>query len=182
MLTATTVTAQVAEGPSRTFGAADLTVGFYDANDRLIASVRADQTVPGYVVDSGALSGVQRLSTLPSGFTGEPWAAEIRFTPDARFLYTSERNLTSNLPYAGFSRVSNPQGNGFTVEAFAASEFTSADGVINGLRRSAATPSAPAFQTNCFLANLNQLEPDGPALPAAAASGRGGCPAEHRRA
>ena len=41
------------------------------------------------------------------------------------------------VPFAGFSRVANPQGNGFTVEAFAANEFTAADGVINGLRRSA---------------------------------------------
>jgi hypothetical protein len=66
------------------------------------------------------------------------------------------------LPFAGFSRVANPQGNGFTVEAFAASEFTSADGVINGLRRSAATPSAPAFQTNCFLGLVNNLDADLP--------------------
>ena len=32
-------------------------------------------------------------------------------------LYTYETN-TANLVYSGFSRVSNPQGNGFSVEAF----------------------------------------------------------------
>ncbi|OGT56359.1 MAG: hypothetical protein A3E01_10910 [Gammaproteobacteria bacterium RIFCSPHIGHO2_12_FULL_63_22] len=79
------------------------------------------------------------------------------------FLYTSERNLSSNLPYAGFSRVSNPQGNGFTVESFPASTFTSADSFINGIRRLAATPSSPAFQTNCFLANLNEESAGGTA-------------------
>ena len=49
-----------------TFGDANLTVGFYDSNDRLIASVRADQTVPGYVVDSGVLNGVSKV-VLPAG-------------------------------------------------------------------------------------------------------------------
>ena len=72
------------------------------------------------------------------------------------FLYTSELSSAS-LPYAGFSRVANPQGNGFTVEAFPAHTFTSADSVINGLRRKAAGPSNPAFQTNCFLGNLNEV-------------------------
>ena len=72
------------------------------------------------------------------------------------FLYTSELS-TASLPYAGFSRVANPQGNGFTVEAFPAHTFTSADSVINGLRRKAAGPSNPAFQTNCFMGNLNEV-------------------------
>lgn len=79
------------------------------------------------------------------------------------FLYTSEVNLSSNLPYAGFSRVSNPQGNGFTVESFPASTFTSADSFINGIRRLAATSNSPAFQTNCFLANLNEVSAGGTA-------------------
>ena len=69
------------------------------------------------------------------------------------FLWTYEVDA-ANLPYSGFSRVANPQGNGFAVEAFAASEFTSADASVPGLRRSAATVSAPAFQTNCFVGVL----------------------------
>ena len=77
------------------------------------------------------------------------------------FLYTSEVNLGSNLPYAGFSRVSNPQGNGFSVESFPASTFTSADSFINGIRRLAATTNSPTFQTNCFVANLNEVSAGG---------------------
>ena len=76
------------------------------------------------------------------------------------FLYTSETS-TASLPYAGFSRVANPQGNGFSVEAFPAHTFTSADSVINGLRRKAAGVSNPAFQTNCFIGNLNEVNPTG---------------------
>ena len=49
---------------------------------------------------SGVLACVQSLSTLPPGFAGEPWAAELRLTPDARFLYTSERRSST---LAGFA-------------------------------------------------------------------------------
>ncbi len=72
------------------------------------------------------------------------------------FLHMSEQTNAS-LTFAAFSRVTNPQGNGFTVEAFPAHTFTSADGVINGLRRLAATANSPTFQTNCFIGNLNEL-------------------------
>ena len=77
------------------------------------------------------------------------------------FLYTSELS-PSSLPYAGFSRVANPQGNGFSVEAFPTHTFTSADSVINGLRRRAASGPNPAFQTNCFIGNLNEVTASGP--------------------
>jgi hypothetical protein len=77
------------------------------------------------------------------------------------FLYTSETLLTNTLPYAGFSRVANPQGNGFSVEAFPAHTFTSADSVVNGIRRLAAAGGSPSFQTNCFVANLNDVTPAG---------------------
>lgn len=61
--------------------------------------------------------------------------------------------------FAGFSRVSNPQGNGFTVESFAANQFNSAALHITGLRRLTATPSSPTFQTNCFLGNMPLFDP-----------------------
>jgi len=76
------------------------------------------------------------------------------------FLYTYEINA-ANLPYAGFSRVANPQGNGFSVEAFAASNFSAANSTVAGVRRLAASGGAPAFQTNCFVANLNELTASG---------------------
>lgn len=61
-----------------------------------------DASVDVFSLDphSGALNGVQSLSTLPPGFAGEPWAAELRLTPDARFLYTSERRSST---LAGFA-------------------------------------------------------------------------------
>lgn len=55
--------------------------------------------------------------------------------------------------FSVYSRVSNPAGEGFSVEAFPAHVFTSATSVVTGLRRSAATADAPAFQSNCFVGN-----------------------------
>ncbi|MBC7656283.1 MAG: hypothetical protein H7147_03800 [Frankiaceae bacterium] len=78
------------------------------------------------------------------------------------YIYLSE-NSAQNLPFAAFSRAFNPQGIGFNVEAFPAHTFTSADSVVTGIRRLAATSSAPAFQTNCFIGNLNDISP--PTIP-----------------
>jgi hypothetical protein len=76
------------------------------------------------------------------------------------FLYTSS---TGSRPYAAFSRAATPQAFGFTVEAFPASTFTSADSFVNGIRRSVASGGEPAYQTNCFFANLNEVTPAGTA-------------------
>jgi hypothetical protein len=74
------------------------------------------------------------------------------------FLHLAESS-PANRPFAAFSRVSNPLGNGFTVEAFPAHTFTSADTVIAGIRRVSASGSSPALQTNCFIGNLNEVTP-----------------------
>jgi hypothetical protein len=63
--------------------------------------------------------------------------------------------------FAGYSRVSNAQGAGFSVEAFPANTFTSATAAVTGLRRRAASGGAPAYQTNCFVGNLAQAAPVG---------------------
>jgi 6-phosphogluconolactonase len=55
-----------------------------------------DASVDAFAVDagSGALTHRQTVSGLPERFAGEPWAAEIRLTPDGRFLYVSERRAS----------------------------------------------------------------------------------------
>ena len=78
------------------------------------------------------------------------------------YLYVREDNAGSQ-PFAAFSRVSNPAGQGFTVEGFAANTFTSANQSISGLRRIAASGGAPAYQTNCFIGNLHDVTPEVPA-------------------
>lgn len=67
----------------------------------------------------------------------------------------------SGQSFAGFSRVSNPAGNGFSVESFPANTFTAAVSAVTGLRRLAAQSGSPAFQSNCFIGNLAELSPTG---------------------
>jgi 6-phosphogluconolactonase len=38
---------------------------------------------------------VQVASSLPKGFDGKPWAADIHVTPDGKFLYASERTTST---------------------------------------------------------------------------------------
>ena len=75
-------------------------------------------------------------------------------------------SASSTRTFAVYSRVSNAAGSGFSVEAFPANAFSTAITMVTGLRRSSATPSQPAFQSNCFVGNLGQLTPS--ALPATA--------------
>jgi hypothetical protein len=66
--------------------------------------------------------------------------------------------------FSAYSRVVNPKENGFTVEGFAANEFTSATASVAGVRRRAEAGALPAIQTNCFIGNLADLTPLVPAV------------------
>jgi 6-phosphogluconolactonase len=48
-----------------------------------------------YDAAAGTLAFVNSGSTLPPGFSGRPWAADLHLTPDGRFLYTSERTSST---------------------------------------------------------------------------------------
>lgn len=56
-----------------------------------------DATVELLALDAarGTLARRQQWSTLPPGFAGKPWAADLHLRPDGRFLYTSERNSST---------------------------------------------------------------------------------------
>jgi 6-phosphogluconolactonase len=43
----------------------------------------------------GTLKLLQTRTTLPAGFTGNPWAADLHLTPDGRYLYASERTSST---------------------------------------------------------------------------------------
>ena len=72
------------------------------------------------------LSHVQTVDTLPPGFAGKPWAADLQLTPDGRHLYSSERTsstlahfavdaATGRLTAAGHTRV-EAQPRGFAID------------------------------------------------------------------
>lgn len=73
------------------------------------------------------------------------------------FIYLANTG-PKNQPFSGYSRVSNQQGIGFSVEAFPAHVFNSSPAVVQGLRRRAASGGSPAFQSNCFLATLGDTQ------------------------
>lgn len=52
---------------------------------------------------------VQTVATMPPETVGKPWAADIHFRPDGRFLYTSERRSSTLAAFAV-----DPQGGGLT--------------------------------------------------------------------
>lgn len=60
-----------------------------------------DATVTAFAFDAaaGTLAPLQTISALPPDFSGKPWAAEIRVSPDGRFVYASERTSST---LAGF--------------------------------------------------------------------------------
>jgi len=61
----------------------------------LLNELDASVDVLAFDAQTGTLSLLQTLSTLPAGFSGKPWAADLRLTPDGRFLYTSERTTST---------------------------------------------------------------------------------------
>lgn len=80
-------------------------------------------------------------------------AAQCSLGTGSRFgmlQITDTANPKVNLVQA-YSRTSNPQGQGFSVEGFPIGVFSGAAGSVAGLRRMAA---APIYQTNCFVAAL----------------------------
>ena len=57
----------------------------------LLNELDASVDVFAFDADSGTLSHRQTLSSVPPGFEGTPWAADLHFSPDGRFLYSSDR-------------------------------------------------------------------------------------------
>ena len=49
---------------------------------------------------AGTLACKQSINMLPAGFAGKPWAAELRATPDGRFLYATDRTASAIAAFA----------------------------------------------------------------------------------
>lgn len=61
-----------------------------------------DGSVDAFDFDAaaGTLTCTQSISMLPPGFAGKPWAAELRATPDGRFLYATDRTASCIAAFA----------------------------------------------------------------------------------
>jgi hypothetical protein len=69
-------------------------------------------------------------------------------------MVVKDSAVPASRPFYGYTRVQNPQGIGFSIEGFPIDNFNYKTGHSAGLKRLAATPSAPAYQTNCFVGSL----------------------------
>lgn len=66
----------------------------------LLNELDASLDVLALDAEHGTLTPHHTQRTLAPGFSGEPWASELRFTPDGRFLYTSERRSSTLASFA----------------------------------------------------------------------------------
>jgi 6-phosphogluconolactonase len=66
----------------------------------LLNELDASIDVLGFDREAGTLQHLNTVSTLPAGFSGEAWAADLHLTPDGRFLYSSERRTNTLAAFA----------------------------------------------------------------------------------
>lgn len=66
----------------------------------LLNELDASIDVLSFDREGGTLWQLNTVSTLPPGFSGEPWAADLHITPDGRFLYSSERRSNTLAAFA----------------------------------------------------------------------------------
>jgi hypothetical protein len=81
--------------------------------------------------------------------------------PQFGYMRFTQTGGAVNRTFSVYSRASSSAGAGFSVEAFPAHVFTEAFASVSGIRRLAAANGAPAYQTNCFIARLDEVEPLG---------------------
>lgn len=78
--------------------------------DLPIAYATHEREVPGVGVwswdrETGRLKPIQNIPSTPPGFTGSITTADLHLTPDARFLYVSNRDLTDRKARTGNSSI-----------------------------------------------------------------------------
>lgn len=61
----------------------------------LLNELDATLDVLAWDAAQGTLQHMQTLNTLPSGFTGKPWAADIHVSADGQFVYTCDRSSST---------------------------------------------------------------------------------------
>jgi 6-phosphogluconolactonase len=66
----------------------------------LLNELDATVDVLAWDAAKGSLLPLQTIATLPPGFAGKPWAADLHLTPDARFLYSCERTSSTLCAFA----------------------------------------------------------------------------------
>lgn len=73
------------------------------------------------------------------------------------FVILTDSSTNRDKLFYAFTRVENPAGIGFSVEGYPIGHIGGGDtySEVPGVKRKAATASTPAYQTNCFVATLD---------------------------
>jgi 6-phosphogluconolactonase len=66
----------------------------------LLCELDACVDVLAFDAEQGTLAALQTVPTLPPGFGGKPWAADVHVTPDGRFFSTCERSSSTIAAFA----------------------------------------------------------------------------------
>lgn len=66
----------------------------------LLNELDASIDVFTFDADRGTLVHMHTVSSVPPGFAGTPWAADLHFRPDGRFLYSSDRRSNTIAAFA----------------------------------------------------------------------------------
>jgi 6-phosphogluconolactonase len=93
----------------------------------VISELLSTITVLSYDAEKGALATIQAVSTLPAGFSGTSFTAEVAVSPDGRFVYGSNRgddslavfavdSNTGRLTPAGFAPVGGKTPRHFAID------------------------------------------------------------------
>ena len=61
----------------------------------LLNELDASLDVLAWDATQGSVHAKQSLNTLPAGFTGKPWAADVHVSPDGQFVYTCDRSSST---------------------------------------------------------------------------------------
>ena len=83
-------------------GAGPRHFAFHPTAPRVYLLNELDATVDALELhaDAARFGHVQTIASMPPGVVGKPWAADIHFSPDGRFLYTSERRSSTLAAFA----------------------------------------------------------------------------------
>jgi hypothetical protein len=133
-------------------------VRFFPGDDGAGNPIGPPMNCPNFVIPAQGLYTSNSLRTLCPGIVAPNTFGFVQLE-----AAESSDGMYGDIPvFAAFSRASNPSGDGFTVESFPASTFTSATTVVTGLRRTIATDTSPAYQTNCFIGNMVPYDTENP--------------------
>src|SRR5690348_248178 len=107
-----------------------------------------------------ASPGVHACTPIPLagfGVTTITLSANCSLSAGSHFGYVLLKSAGSDNWFFAFSRTSNPQGIGFSIEGYPIGHIGGGDpfSEVGGVKRKAATASSPAYQTNCFVATLD---------------------------